>query len=146
MNNLFIHAQEKLHTQGGRMTVQRRLIITTLEKMTGHPTAEDIYAIVHDCDPTINLSTVYRTLRWLEDEYLVHGRVFEDDHRHEHFDPGEPQEHYHFLCLHCKQVIEFDSDLVETLKKQFEARSHAQVHTGSVVLYGLCDPCQLKNQ
>ena len=45
-------------------------------------------------------------------------------------------------AAHCKRVIEFDNLLVNTIKAQFELHSGAKVHSGSVVLYGLCSNCR----
>lgn len=123
------------------MTAQRRLILETLESLTGHPSAEDVYLTVREADPSLNLSTVYRTLRWLQSENLLQGRLFEEDRRLERFDPAEPSEHYHFRCTCCKKVIEFDSQLVGKLREQFEASSGARVETGTVILYGQCAQC-----
>ncbi len=111
MNELIQETSKRLRLQGGRMTPQRRLILQTLETLTSHPTAEELYHLAHQQDPTLNLSTVYRTLRWLEQEDLVSTRVFHEERRQERFDPAYPSEHHHFLCTGCKAVIEFDTHL-----------------------------------
>ena len=109
MSSLYQDAFERLRAKGGRMTSQRRLILQTLDSVSDHPTAEDLFELVRQCDPSLNLSTVYRTLRWLEQEGLVSTRRFDEDRRQERFDPGHPGEHYHFLCSNCKAVIEFEA-------------------------------------
>ncbi len=144
MTTLLMKAQEHLNTQGGWMTVQRRLILETLESFTDHPSAEDIYLSVRQADPSLNLSTVYRTLRWLQSENLLQTRIFEEDRRLERFDPAEPSEHYHFRCTRCKQVVEFDSQWVGKIREQFEASSGARVETGTVILYGQCANCLMQ--
>ena len=144
MGILLDESTERLHAQGGRMTEQRRSILEALEKLHSHPTAEELYDIVREKDPSLHISTVYRTLRWLEQEGLVQARVFDEDCRQERFDPSYSQEHYHFMCTACKKVIEFDTLLVNTIKAQFELHSGAEVELGSVVLYGLCSTCREK--
>lgn len=139
--NLIEKAQQQLHTQGGRMTSQRRLILEALQNLSSHPTAEELYRLARRQDPHLNLSTVYRTLRWLETQDLVRSRLLDQDSRQERFDPVFPHEHYHFMCSECKQVIEFDNLLVNTIKAQFELHTGAQVESGSVVLHGLCARC-----
>lgn len=124
------------------MTEQRRHILETLDELETHPTAEELYEIASKKDPSLHLSTVYRTLRWLEQEGLVRSRVFDAEHRIERFDAAEAEEHYHFLCTQCKRVIEFDTLLVQAIKAQFELHSGAEVEQGSVVLYGLCADCR----
>ena len=144
MISLLQKSENRLHSQGGRMTAQRRLILKTLDRMSDHPTAEEIYAAVREKDPNLHLSTVYRTLRWLEAEGLVQSRYFENERRQERFDPGPQSEHYHFLCTRCNTVIEFDTLLVNTIKAQFELHSGAKVELGTVVLYGICADCRRK--
>lgn len=142
MVDLLKETKQRLNAQGGRMTAQRRLILETLGSMESHPTAEEIFEVVKERDPSLHLSTVYRTLRWLEQEGLIIARIFDGERRQERFDPAHPTEHYHFVCNSCKKVIEFDTLLVNTIKAQFELHSGAQVESGSVVLYGLCDECR----
>lgn len=140
MTDLLQDTRKRIHDQGGRMTSQRRKIIETLQDLDSHPTAEELHIIVSESDPSLHISTVYRTLRWLEQEGLVSTRNFGDE-RQERFDPAHPSEHYHFKCRICKQITEFDSLLVNTIKAQFELHSGAQVESGSVVLYGVCSEC-----
>lgn len=142
MEELVKEIEERLQAKGGRMTAQRRLILETLCESGAHPTAEEIYAEASQTDPSLNLSTVYRTLNWLEAEGLVQSRMFHEDRRQQRFDPAPPKEHYHFLCTECKKVIEFDTLLVNAIKAQFELHSGAKVEVGSVVLYGLCPDCR----
>lgn len=141
MSDLLLKTQKRIQSQGGRMTPQRRMIVETLQELGNHPTAEEIHAIVSKRDSSLHLSTVYRTLRWLEQEGLVSTHYFGDE-RQERFDPSLPSEHYHFVCSQCRKIIEFDSLLVNTIKAQFELHSGAEVETGSVVLYGVCAVCR----
>jgi Fe2+ or Zn2+ uptake regulation protein len=131
----------RLHAQGGRMTLQRRKILDTLETMKGHPTAEELYEIVRKQMPGLHLSTVYRTLRWLEQEGKVSARRFEEDSRQERFDYTHPSEHHHFQCTKCKKVIEFDNPLVNAAREKFEAQFEARVESVSLIFYGLCTYC-----
>jgi len=141
MSTLIELAEQRLHAQGGRMTLPRRLILEALECLSCHPTAEELFAVVRQRDPSINLSTVYRTLRWLETEGLVSTRRFEDSSRQERFDPAHPAEHFHFVCRNCKEVIEFDSPLIRQAQVLFAQESGATVESASAVFYGLCLRC-----
>ena len=142
MVDLIRDAHERLRAQGGRMTTQRRLLLTILESLGEHPTAEELFLLARQQDPSLNLSTVYRTLRWLEGENLVSTRVFAEERRQERFDAALPSEHHHFMCTSCKSVIEFDSELFGSIKLQFQEQNGASVVTGSIILYGLCSNCR----
>lgn len=134
-------AKMRLQAQGGRMTLPRRLILEALECLSCHPTAEELFETVRLRDPTINLSTVYRTLRWLEAEGLVSARRFEDRSRQDRFDPAHPAEHFHFVCRQCKEVFEFDSPLIRQAQVVFARESGVAVESVSAVFYGLCSEC-----
>jgi Fe2+ or Zn2+ uptake regulation protein len=142
MGDLVSEAQERLRAQGGRLTAQRRILFAILDSLGEHPTAEELLLLARADDPDLNLSTVYRTLRWLEAENLVSARVFNEGRRQERFDPALPSEHHHFMCTRCRNVIEFDSHLFESIKSQFQELNGARVKTGSIVLYGLCAECR----
>ncbi|MBN1147767.1 MAG: transcriptional repressor [Anaerolineales bacterium] len=142
MGTLLEDAQDRLRSQGGRMTTQRRLILEALECLVCHPSAEEVFDEVRQQDPSLNLSTVYRTLRWLEQEGLVSARRFDDERRQERFDPALPAEHHHFVCSVCKCVIEFDDHLIDEGKARFEARSGCEVKSASFTLYGICSQCK----
>lgn len=139
---------DKLRAEGGRMTGQRRLILEALESSPDHPTAEEIYLRAREHDSSLHLSTVYRTLRWLEEEGLVSPRWFEDERRQERFDPvsSENTDHYHFRCRHCNAILEFPEPLIETIKATFETRYGGQVESATLTLYGVCADCQNKEK
>jgi Fe2+ or Zn2+ uptake regulation protein len=144
MGDLIQEAHVRLRAQGGRMTAQRRLLLSILESLKDHPTAEELFRLAIERDPTLNLSTVYRTMRWLEGESLVSARVFAEERRQERFDAALPSEHHHFMCTNCKEVIEFDTALFDSVKSQFQEQKGASVESGSIVLYGLCPKCRVK--
>jgi len=141
MGSLIEMARQRIHQQGGRMTAQRQLIFEILENSGNHLTAEEVYSLARSSDPSLNLSTVYRVLRWLESENLIMTRLFHEERRQERFDAALPSEHHHFVCTNCKSVSEFDTSLLEKIISDFEDESGAHVKTGSIVLYGLCARC-----
>lgn len=140
---LLQQAARSLTATGGRMTSQRRVILAALAECSDHPTAEEIFARVRREDSAINLSTVYRTLRWLEQQGLVASRHFEGEPHQDRFDPVvvPGSDHYHFRCRACNRIIEFDSPLLEQVKQAFTARQGGQVDSSSLILYGLCAGC-----
>ena len=134
----------KLRSEGGRMTAQRRLILDALESCSDHPTAEEIYMRVRKSDESLHLSTVYRTLRWLEEEGFVSPRWFEDERRQERFDPvtDENCDHYHFRCRVCNTIVEFPEPLLESIKSAYEQHFGGKVESATLILYGVCEDCQ----
>ncbi len=126
------------------MTAQRKLILEVLESSSDHPTAEEIFQHARLCDPTLNLSTVYRTMRWLQEEGLVSPRWFEDERRQERFDTtlGEETDHYHFRCHICNAIIEFPEPLMDMIKQEYQKRYGGRVESATLTLYGICESCR----
>jgi len=146
MNSLLKEAQEHISSSGGRMTSQRRIILEALEKTRGHLTAEELHQILKTSAPELNLSTVYRTLRWLVQEGMIGSRWFDSDRGLERFDASMVSEHHHFVCTQCRKVIEFDAPLAEEIKAQFEKMFECQVESTSIALTGICPDCIKKKE
>ncbi len=143
-NNLLEMATERTRTNGGRMTLQRRLVLTILEHSAAHPTAEEVYQLARQQDPTINRSTVYRTLRWLEETGFVSTLHFGTDRKADHFDPSTQLEgnHFHFRCRVCNKIIEFSDPQVQSFVTGFAGQHNATVENVELVLYGVCNQCK----
>ncbi len=146
MTELLERASARVHASGGRMTGQRRLILETLAALPAHPTAEEVHTRAARRDPTLNLTTVYRTLHWLEGEGLVEPRRFRGHGRHDHFDVAGARGEHHFLCTECQRVLEFDAPQVEAVARSYARRHAFKVHQASLVLYGLCAECSARRE
>ena len=144
VSQLLKEVNQVIQAEGGRMTAQRRIILSALESCGGHPTAEEIYQAAKASDPTLNLSTVYRTLRWLERLDLVSTHQFDDGRHLDRFDASLPQEHHHFRCRQCNRIIEFSDERIEQIKADFAAAYACEVDEASLVLNGLCHRCASK--
>ena len=144
MATLMDTVQEHMVTRGERMTAQRRLILQTLEALHDHPTAEQIFQQAAQKDASLHLSTVYRTLRWLQSLGMVDPRWFDDGRRQERFDPVHTGEHHHFRCRCCDHIIEFSSPLFASLAADFVRQHGGQIDSSSLVLYGVCQQCLSK--
>jgi Fe2+ or Zn2+ uptake regulation protein len=145
MRDLMVEATATARAGGGRMTPQRRLILQTLNELGGHPTADEICAAARQHEISLNSSTVYRTLAWLEDAGLVdhcHLDAGPDNRHSERFDPVTAIEHHHFVCTACGRVIEFESSRVEIIKQEFAGQHGAEVERSALTLYGLCPGCR----
>jgi len=145
MSHLAKEAAITLRSTGGRMTAQRRLILETLESLGGHPTADEVYAVVQRRDPRLNPSTIYRTLAWLESAGLVshcHLDAGPSGEHSERYDPVTPVEHHHFVCTRCGQVIEFLAPQLEPIKARFASEHNIIVEKAALTLYGQCATCK----
>lgn len=124
------------------MTGQRAIILDVIAASRDHLTADDITARAQRHDRSINPSTVYRTLTLLKDHGLIKAQYYDQDSHREVFEPTPPTEHYHFTCLHCGAVIEFESKHVTALRAQLQNDFGVEVAKVNLSLTGLCEKCK----
>ena len=134
------HLAKTLHTSGRRLTRQRRLVMQVLEENPGHLEAEAVYALAKARDPNVSMATVYRTLAVLKEMGLVAGHTLGEDHAH--FEPAPKTPHYHFTCLGCGLVVEFDAAQVAQVVQVLSERKGLQVTEVHLLLSGYCAQCR----
>ncbi|HHX24298.1 MAG: Fur family transcriptional regulator [Tepidanaerobacteraceae bacterium] len=125
-----------------RKTKQRDLILKTLRSTTCHPTADWIYEKVKREMPNISLGTVYRNLGMLKEL----GEIIELDYgsKQSRYD-GNPQNHYHFVCVECEKVIDVKScEVDKQLEKCVAIENDVEVLYHRTEFYGLCEDCKNK--
>jgi len=108
--------EKALRQQGVRITRPRRVILTILSKADGHPDALEIFRQAAATDPSISLSTVYRTMKLLEGMGAIHRHAFEGGPSR--FEPSGGDHHDHLIDIETGDVIEFKSDRIEQLQDE----------------------------
>ncbi len=144
MNQFVDQARQAIAAEGGRMTNQRQIILDIIDRSHEHLTADDITTRAQRLDRSINPSTVYRTLALLKERGLIKSRYYDQDSHREVFEPAPKTEHYHFTCIRCGKVIEFESKHMPALRAQLQNDFGVTVQTACLCLTGLCDKCQRK--
>jgi Fe2+ or Zn2+ uptake regulation protein len=139
MNDLGERLQSALRAAGRRFTPQRLLILQVLEESDGHLDADALYERVKARDPDVSLATVYRTLAVLQEVGLVEEHRLGEDHRH--YEAVRDRPHYHFACLRCGKVIEFDTPLVAQIGQQLSAQKGVRVADVRLHVRGYCAQC-----
>ena len=124
----------QLRKAGLRMTQQRRLILRVLAEADDHPDAKGIFTRAFAHDPTLSLSTVYRTMKVLETQGAIERHAFEDGvSRYEHAD----QEHHdHLIDVETGTVVEFSSPEIEALQAKIAAELGYEIVRHRLELYG----------
>ncbi len=144
MTRFVDQAREAITAEGGRMTLQRQIILDVIDRSREHLTADDITARAQRLDQNINPSTVYRTLTLLKERGLIESRFYDQDSHRDVFEPTPKTEHYHFTCSHCDKVIEFESKHMPALRAQLQNEFGVEVQTACLCLTGLCEECKGK--
>lgn len=132
---------EHIQASGLRRTSQRDFILEIFLSTEEHLTSEDLHALVHRKDPTVGLTTVYRTLKLLTEAGLAREVRFGDnktyyEHHYNH------DHHDHMICTECGKVIEFFSPDIEDLQDQMANNFGFRPTHHSLRLWGVCSDCQ----
>ena len=126
-----------LRRAGARVTTPRRVVVSVLAHSREHLSADDVAARVQALEPSVHLSTVYRTLEALEalglaeHTHVGHGATLY------HLGPA----HTHLVCEHCGAVTDAPIALLDDLRSDVHVRFGFRVHAGHFALLGLCRGC-----
>jgi len=102
-----------------KLTGQRRTIAKVLTEADDHPSANELFQRCTVVDPKISLSTLYRTLRILEEARIIQSHDFGEGYAR--FEVAKEEPHDHLIDLVSGDVHEFNHPDLERLK-QFIAK------------------------
>jgi Fur family ferric uptake transcriptional regulator len=130
---------EHLRRRGLRWTPQRRLILEVLDQTAGHVTAAELIERCRSLDPETTPSTVYRTLRVLEELGLVRHAHGADGREEFHVRPGG--EHGHLYCGRCGTTWEIGAAEAAATVSSFRQRRGFAVDLTHLTVVGTCADC-----
>ena len=127
--------EEACVTLGLRMTDQRRVIARIIADAQDHPDVEELHRRASKIDDKISISTVYRTLRLLEDAGIIERHDFRDGRsRYE----AVPDEHHdHLINLRTGEVTEFRSEDIERMHEAIARMLGFKLVDHRLELYGV---------
>ncbi len=131
---------QALHKQGSHLTRQRLLVLDILKEIPGHLDAGAIFQEAKKRDERISLATIYRSLAVLKAAGLVEENRLGEEHGH--FETIQQAEHYHFTCLSCGRVIEFEATGIPEVVQELSGRENLMVTETYFNLRGYCPECQ----
>jgi Fur family ferric uptake transcriptional regulator len=127
-----------------RLTSARKAILDLLQSTHKHLTAQEVHKQLKDRLPSLNLSTVYRSLEYLVDHQLI--SVSDMGVGSPVYATLGDQPHHHLVCQNCHQIFDLDSGFVDDLFSKIEDRYQAKVVTNHLVLFVICENCRSKNR
>ena len=121
-----------------RNTVQLSVVDQALQQLANHPTADQVYQLVHESHPSISKATVYRTLNKLvgagrAGKVLVAEGADRFDHR--------TCAHSHIRCKVCGRVDDVEVSLQGGAEQQARDSSGYLVEGYSLLFSGTCPAC-----
>ncbi len=130
---------ESTTVKNSRSTQQRRVILEELQKVTSHPTAEEMYGIVKKILPKISLGTVYRNLDFLAETGEI--RKIDSAGAVRRFD-GDISPHMHARCLCCEKIIDiFETSSIDLGLENMKLNSFT-IFSASIMYEGICHDCE----
>ena len=126
-------------TRTRRQTTQRRVILEELRRLTSHPSAASLHALVRERLPKISLGTVYRNL-----ELLAHGGLIQklDLGSTEARYDGNPAPHYHARCVQCGRVVDVSGVHVQAVEPVGASLGGFEILGHRLEFVGLCPECR----
>lgn len=121
--------------RGLRMTGQRRTITEVLSNAADHPNVEEVHARANRIDTRISLSTVYRTVRLLEQKGILARHEFGEGRRR--YEEARGEHHDHLIDVDGGQVIEFRSEEIEKLQERVARELGFKLVGHRLELYGV---------
>jgi Fur family transcriptional regulator, ferric uptake regulator len=131
---------ELLRESGNRITEPRLRVWEVLNRSNEHLTVEEIGRQVHSMDPTINTSSVYRTLALFAEMGLVRESTFGSDEG-ARWELAHPDDHFHLVCRSCGEVNHHEGDLVDQIRDHLAGGHGFAAEQVDLVVTGLCANC-----
>lgn len=128
-----------LNDAGLRATRQRGIVLEAANT-GGHISVGDIYARAKQLDPTIRLSTVYRTLRVFSDLGVVLTIPSGDGELLYEVRHATP--HHHLVCKRCGVQVTLAKEVAMNVIQDVEERHGFQVDLDHLILWGTCTQCR----
>ncbi|HUG07530.1 MAG TPA: Fur family transcriptional regulator [Acidimicrobiia bacterium] len=129
-----------LRDHGYRLTSPRWLVWSVLRSAGGHLTADEVHARVHEADPTVNISSVYRSLTLFEDLDLVReSHLGIDDSAR--WEIAHPDDHFHLVCRLCGSVDHHEGELVDQIRSHLGDHHDFSTENVDLVVTGICESC-----
>ena len=123
-----------------RLTSARAIILETITTDHKHWTVQEVYEAVKPSLPSLNLSTVYRSLEYLSGEGLI--SVSDLGAGTPVYESIQDSPHHHLVCLDCEAVYELSHADVDEFFAKISRQNEFEVSTNHLILFGTCEACQ----
>lgn len=122
-----------------RQTKQKEIIYAVLRELGNHPTADMVYAQVHDRYPSISRATVFRVLRQMSDAEQI-GRVPMYDGA-DCFDHNAAP-HFHGRCKICRKLFDIYCEKPPISSFLLTDCGGFSISDYSLLFDGICEECR----
>ncbi|MCI5744689.1 MAG: transcriptional repressor [Erysipelotrichaceae bacterium] len=124
-----------------RNTIQRNIVLQTIQRLKSHPTADEVYDEIKTMYPNISRATVYRNLNVLSS--LGEIRKLEIPGGPDRFDHW-CENHCHVRCEKCGKLFDVDMNFIDGLDKKIKDNHGFTFNGYQIIFKGICPSCQKK--
>lgn len=122
-----------------RTTIQKELVFDAVRQLHNHPTADEVYEMLHSTHPNISKGTVYRNLNRLAAEGKIRKLEIPDGpDRFDHICTN----HYHIHCCKCGRAFDVDMEEVSGLIDKVKDKQGFDFLDYDIIFKGICPDCQ----
>ncbi|MEE8353098.1 MAG: Fur family transcriptional regulator [Dehalococcoidales bacterium] len=129
-----------LSTRGYRLTPQRLMILSAIADRDDHISAEEVYSQVAARFPSVNISTVYRTLELLKRLGLVTETDLGGGRFRYH--PSDKGRHHHLVCRECGAMIDLNESILAPLVASLLQKHGFAADLRHLAISGRCAKCR----
>lgn len=119
--------------------MSRQAVIQVIVDCHGHISPDAIARQVQRDFPSVDVSTVYRTLETLRELEVVDRVYFTDGSTVYHL---KDHQHHHLCCEKCNKVLELPMESLAPLEAAVLEKFGFELHQRPVGLFGLCKSCR----
>ena len=122
-----------------RNTIQRAIVLETVNKLKCHATADEVYREIIKEHPSISKATVYRNLNLLSEMGEI--RRLETPGSADRFDHITGN-HCHVKCTVCGRVFDVDMEYVSGLESGIRDAHGFDFAGYDIIFHGVCPECK----
>jgi Fe2+ or Zn2+ uptake regulation protein len=137
---MHIYANAGDCTMEYRLTSARQAILDELGDADTHLTAIQIHERLVPRLPSLNLSTVYRSMDYLVDKMLV--TVSDLGYGSPVYELVKEEIHHHLVCSNCRKTLPLEHDEISKFFNKISQIKEFAITTNHLVLFGICKDCQ----
>lgn len=122
-----------IRNSGLKLTKQRIALLRATMNSDDHPNANELHARAREFEPTVSLSTAYRTLAVLEEQGVVLRHEFMN--MASRFELANKPHHDHLINVDTGEVVEFRSKKIEQLQLEIAREMGIELVAHRLELY-----------
>ena len=102
-------------------------------------TSLDLIEIFKD---SINKATIYRNLKYLEDNGFIHKTYDDKKQVYEYMYADDCDRHFHLKCIKCGKIIHLHCDDADEFISHIKNEHNFSISENITTIYGVCEECE----